>query len=528
VTKNNKAFSITKSALLLAVMSFASRFLGMVRDRIFASHFGAGDILDSYFAAFRIPDLIFNLLVLGALSAAFIPIFTDLISHKRIKEAFKVANSILNIIIFVLLVSSFVLFIFMPFFIKLITPGFSLEKRELTVDLARIMLLSPILFGISNVAGAILNSFKKFLAYSIAPIFYNLGIIFGVLVFVPTFGNLGLALGVVLGAFLHMVVQLIATVHLGFRYSFIFDIKNKKVRKIGRLMIPRSLGLAVHQINLTISTIIGSTLSGGAVSVYNFANNLQSIPLGLFGISFAIASFPVLSETFSLKRTKEFVNTFSKTFRQILFLVVPISVLMLILRAQIVRIILGAGHFDWQDTRRTASALGFFTLSLFAQSLVPLLARSFYAMQDTKTPVKISVVSVFCNIFLALYLSRVLGVGGLALAFSISSFVNMFLLLAILRTRVGNLNDATIINSAVRIMLASTLSGIFAYGSLYAIAPKVDMTTGIGILIQALGAGLVFAFSYITLAFALRCGEVAFLNRFIRRFVKIGDFKNGN
>ncbi|MCK5357856.1 MAG: murein biosynthesis integral membrane protein MurJ, partial [Elusimicrobiales bacterium] len=399
--------------------------MGIFRDRILASEFGAGDILDIYYTAFRVPDLIFNLLVLGALSAGFIPIFVNLLKGKKTrikglvfgskhKEAWYLANNILNILLLSVAVLSVFGIIFAPALIKVLAPGFSLSKQALTADLTRIMFLSPILLGISSILGGVLQSFKRFFIYSLAPILYNIGIIVGALFFAPLWGIYGLAWGVVLGALLHMLIQLPAVIKLGFRYRLIIDFKNKQVREIGRLMIPRTMSLAISQINLLVITIIASTLASGSIAVFNFANNLQSFPIGIFGISFAVAAFPTIS-AIAFDKPK-LINNFSKVIRQILFFIVPATVLLLTLRAQIIRVILGTGQFNWEDTLLTIHTLGFFTLSLFAQASIPLLARVFYARHNSLTPFYIGLSSALVNLILSLVLVRILGVAGLALA----------------------------------------------------------------------------------------------------------------
>ena len=297
--------SITVAAALVALSSLVSRFLGIVRDRILAGQFGAGTTLDIYYAAFRIPDLIFNILVLGALSAGFIPIFTTLIKdHKSHQSgepqgdnqaAWSLANNVLNILVAGLAGLSLIGIIFAPILTRLITPGFDEAGQSLTTALTRIMFLSPLFLGISGIFGGILQSFKRFVIYSLAPIFYNLGIIIGALYFVELWGINGLAWGVVLGAGLHMAIQIPAIYHLGFRYRWQIRWQEINTRKIWRMMVPRTLSLAISQINLVVITIIASTLSSGSLAVFNFANNLQCFPIGILGISFAIAAFAVLA-----------------------------------------------------------------------------------------------------------------------------------------------------------------------------------------------------------------------------------------
>jgi putative peptidoglycan lipid II flippase len=478
--------SVISAAFVITLAGIASRLLGLLRDRFLASTFGAGDTLDVYYAAFRVPDLIYNLLILGALSAAFIPVFTSLVSREKEREAWGLANDLMNIAIILIVTFSLIFAVFAPFLMKLITPGFPPEKISSVVLFTRIMFLSPLFLGISGIFGGILTSFKRFLVYSIAPIFYNLGIIAGVLFFVRFMGPVGLAWGVVCGAFLHMLVQYPAARHLGFKYRFNLQkiFKNHELRKVTALMIPRVMGIAVNQTNLFIITIFASFLSAGSLSILSFAQNMQSVPLGLFGVSFAIAVFPVLSALAAKNEKDEFVKSFSRTFRQILFFVIPLSVTILVLRAQLVRVILGTGKFDWEDTILTFQCLGIFSLSLFAQSTIPLLARAFYALHDTKTPFYIALFSEAVSIASVLLLINKFHVLGLAIAFSLASVVQMAFLLFVLRTRFDALDDKKIISSVGKIALASFVAGIGIQLAKYLTALFVNLDYFLGVFAQ--------------------------------------------
>ncbi|MFH1366599.1 MAG: murein biosynthesis integral membrane protein MurJ, partial [Patescibacteria group bacterium] len=320
--------TVAGGAMIIAFASIISRLLGLLRDRLFASTFGAGDILDSYYAAFRLPDLIFNVLVLGALSAAFIPVFLEYWQKDKEggftpKEAWRITNSVLNIFCLILVFLGLIFFIFAPQITSWITPGFSPEKQAMTMKLTRIMLLSIIFFGVSNIIGSILNSFRKFVAFAFAPVMYNIGIILGITFFYKWWGLAGLAWGVVLGAFLHMVIQLPSVLKTGYHYQWLFDFHHPGVKKMFRLILPRTFGLAVGQINQLVITIVASFLAAGSLAVFNLANNLQSFPINVFGVSLAIAAFPLMSEAFASRSTEKFVVQFSVTLRRVLFLIIP-------------------------------------------------------------------------------------------------------------------------------------------------------------------------------------------------------------
>ncbi|MFA6048231.1 MAG: murein biosynthesis integral membrane protein MurJ [Parcubacteria group bacterium] len=525
ITNPSATHSVAGAAFLITIMSLVSRGLGLIRDSLLASTFSAGDVLDSYYAAFRIPDLIYNLLILGALSAAFIPVFTSLISRDKKKEAWEMANGIVNLAMFLIITLSLVFAIFAPYIMKIITPGFSPEKLAQTVMLTRIMFLSPLFLGLSGVFGGILTSYKRFLIYSIAPLFYNLGIIIGVLVFVKFWGPIGLAWGVVFGALMHMLIQYPAAKSLGYKHSWTFraHFSNHEIRRVGKLMIPRTLGIAVNQVNLFVITIFASTLASGSLAIVNFAQNLQGVALGLFGSSFAIAVFPTLSAIHAKKDYNEFARTFSRTFRQILFFVIPISVFMLLLRAQLVRIILGHGKFDWEDTVLTFQALGIFSLSLFAQCLIPLLARAFYSMHDTKTPFYIALVSEAVNIsaVLILLMKYHLGVVGLAAAFSLANLVQMMILLFVLRARFENLDDKRILKSVFKIGVASIFFGVAIQATKYLVSSLINIDSFIGISTQLVLASAAGVIIFIGVCYIIKVEEfLRFKESLTRRIFK--------
>lgn len=518
--------TVLGGAIIIASFSIVSRLLGLIRDRLLAATFGAGDELDCYYAAFRLPDLIFNTFVLGAISAALIPVFLQY-WNKNKEEAWQIANSVFNILLTFLVIIGGIFVIFAPQLMSLIVSGFSPEKQAITVRLTRIMMVGILFFGGSNVIGGILNSFRRFFAYALAPVMYNLGIIYGVLFLVPHshLGIYGLGLGVVLGSFLHFLVQVPSVIRVGFRWKLRFNFCHPAIKKISYLMLPRCFALAIGQINLIVITFIASILAAGSVAVFNLAFNLQSFPINVFGISLAIASYPVLTQAFVNGQLKKFTWQLSKTSRRILYLVIPVSILIILLRAQIVRLVLGAGHFDWQDTVLTARALGYFALSIFAQSLIPILARAFYAQQDTKTPVVIAFFTLVINIVASIIFGLWLGVAGLALAYSIASIINALLLWSILIKRMGDGENRKILTSFFKIILISFVMAVFVQMTKYIIAPLVDMQRFWGVLVQFIGACLVGGIVYLAISLQWRLEEVAVLREY---FVKIKNRLRNN
>lgn len=517
--------SVTSAAALLGAASLVSRLVGIFRDRMLSGTFGAGPELDAYYAAFRAPDLLYNLLVLGAVSAGFIPVFTHYLNRgDRDKEgAWELASRLISVIGAGLCVLSLAGIIFAPFIVPLLVPGFDAEQTRLTVTLTRIMFLSPVFLGLSSVYGGILQTFRRFLVYALAPILYNAGIIFGVAAFSGTMGVTGAAVGVALGAFLHLVVQFVACRSAGMRFSFLWDMSHKGLREIGRMMVPRTAALAIVQVNLVIITVIASTLGSGGISVFNLANNLQSFPIGILGVSFAIAAFPLISELADQDRKKEFVDTISKTTRTILYMIIPATIAFLLLRAQIVRVILGTGRFDWADTIATADTLAFFTLSLFAQALLPLIARAFFALQDVRTPLITGLAAVVFERLLAWQLVRAgMGIPGLALAFSIGSTLNIALLWLFLRMRVGSMREMRIFRSLVPMCTAGLAMAFFMQASKIAVAGFVDMRTFAGVFTQGLTAGLVGIVIYIGVTLSMGSEEAQYMIKLFRKKFRKG------
>jgi len=516
-------FSVNKAALIVGFFTLASRLTGLVRDRLFASNFGAGDILDSYYAAFRIPDLVFNLLILGTLSIAFIPVFSELLLLDK-KKAITTANTILNFSFFLVSAICLLLFIFIEPLAKLLVPGFAGQKLLETISLTRLFLLSPIIFTISNVFTSILNAQKKFFFVGLAPILYNAGIIFGLYAFYPIYGIQGLGYGVILGALAHLLVQIPQAIALGYRWQPILDFKDKAFQKMSRLFVPKIFGLDNSQISLLIGSIIGSLLASGSIAILNLANNLQAVPLGIFALSISVATFPSLSEAFAKKDAQGYLKTLSTSLIQILFYIIPIAVMVLLLRAHIVRLVYGAGQFSWEDTILTFKTLGIFTISMFAQSVTPLLARSFYARQNTIIPVIINFITMGFNATLAYMLGLRFGVVGIAAAFSTANIFNLVALFIALRYFLRiDMNkeslrnfDKIISTETLKIVFASLAAGIAVYGTLYAIEPFVNTRTVLGLLIQAGLAGGIGVFIYLVSASSFKLNQATKLLSYVK------------
>jgi len=540
---NSKSKTITSAAGILAAAALISGLLGLFRDRLLAGSFGAGDELDIYYAAFRIPDFISFVLIMGAISAAIIPIFSEYLVRSR-EEAWRFFSNLVNLFFISLIIISAILIIFVPQILSVIAPGFTGDKKESAVLLTRIMFLSPILLGISNIISGILRVFRRFLVTSLAPIMYNLGIIFGIMFFVPSMGLKGLAWGVVFGAFLHLFVQIPILLKVGFRPKKVLNFFEPGFLRAVKLTIPRAIGLAAGQINLIVITAIGSTLTAGSIAVFSLASNLQKLPITLIAISFSTAAFPFLALYFSKKDKEKLIQEFSSVFRQILFLIVPISILIFILRAQIVRIILGTGKFGWADTQLTAACLGIFSFAIFAYALVLLISKTFYAFQNTKIPALVALLTVGLNIALSYFFVWVLSfenffqkflisfldiqgikensVIGLPLALAISGIFQISLLLVLLYKKIGDFRIKEIFESCIKILASSVLLGFACYFVRQYIVEFVDMQTFLGIFSQAALASIAGVIVFIVSAFALKSPEIKALKTVISRKIN-GD-----
>ena len=507
--ETKKDYGVGQATLIIALFSVVAKILGLVRDAVFSNMFGTSATIDAYFAAFRLPDFIFNLLILGTFSVAFIPVFSDYLIKDR-KKAYQLASSILNFTLLMIIVLTAGAYIFLDQLVTLIAPGLTGEIRELTKTFTAIFLLSPVFLTISSIVSSILNSDRKFALVAAAPLLYNISIIFGAVVLYPSMGVTGLAWGVVLGALLHLLIQVPGLARVGFKYSFEVDYKDPAFKKFWRLYWPRILSMGTNQVTLLIATFFGSFLSTGSLSSFYYANNLQSVFLSIFAVSFAVAVFPVLSDQFNKGDDDSFKDVIAKTTNQILFFIIPLSTLMLVLRAQIVRLVLGIGagtSFSFADTSLVSLNLGLFVVSLFAQSLIPLYARAFYARHNTITPMIIGFITIIVNVVITYFAVDRFGVPGMVLAFSATSILQLILLVMELHRHIGSLRDDYLLLNTLKIVIGSTLAAIFTFGSLYILAPYVDMQTYWGVLIQGGISGIIGALVYLGSCWVMKVDE---------------------
>ena len=492
------------------VFFIASRVLGLTRDIVISHQFGTSRMLDAYFAAFTVPDFIFNVIAGGALGSAFIPTFSAALASGDLRRAWRLASAVINLALILITMVAALLAIFAPQVVDAtVARGFAPADQALTASLMRWMLITPIIFGVSGIVMGILNSHQHFLLPALAPVLYNAGIIAGALFLAPTMGVYGLAAGVIAGACLHLLIQAPWLVRERMRYTPMLGLDNADVREVGRLMLPRTFGIAAVQINFIVNTILASALPAGRIAALTYAWRLTLLPVGIVGSSLGTAVFPTFSEQNARSEHDDFRSTFSTAFRATLFLTIPAAVGLFILGGPLVALIFQRGEFNAQSTAETTWALQFYAIALFAHSGLEIITRAFYAMHDTKTPVIASVGSVVLNVVLSVALIAPLAQGGLALANSIATILEMLTLLVILRRRMGMIDGRRIAGS-----LARTVFGAAAMGA--ALSAFVNLSTAHGaIFIGVIGAALGAAV-YFSVAAVLRSEEIAFVLRKLR------------
>lgn len=461
--RQNSIFSAT---VVLAVTFAISALLGFLRTRFLYSVFFKCCVLDldAYNAAFRIPDLIFKLLVTGALSASFIPVFSSYL-HKDKKQAYEVASSVINLLLIFFLIISLIALIFAHPLSQLIARGFSPYQIDLMSSLTRILLLAQIFFLISNFLTAILQVNQTFIVSALSPIIYNLFIILGIYTLAPAFGIHGVVYGTVIGAFFHMAIQIPSVKRLGFVYSRIASFKISGVKEIVHLMIPRTLSLGLAEIENTATLFFASTLSAGSISLLNLALQLMYLPSRIFGTTVGQASLPILSKNIAQNQLDIFRETVRKTILQSLFIAFPVGVLILVNRLPIVRLAFGSRQFPWSATLLTARTLAFLTPAIICQAAIQILIRSFYALHDTKTPLKISGISLFFNIITSYFFINFtnFGIVGLAISASLGNLIQCIGLFWLFVIRVDGQGWVKMLFSFNRIFLSSIFCGLVSW-----------------------------------------------------------------
>lgn len=446
------------------VTVMTSKVLGLIRDRLLAHTFST-DQVAIFLAAFRLPDLMFQLLIFGAVSVAFIPVFTDYLQDKGEKEAFRFASDILNVVLIFFLFVSFIVLIFAEPLTSWVVPGFGASQKMVTAQLTRIIMLGQILLVVGSFFAGIGQSYQRFVIPALAAVLYNVGIILGILLFAPIWGLFGPAFGVIIGAVLHVLIQFPLVSSLGFKHKLSFNFVGEGIREVLKLMSVRTIGVAVEQINETVGIVLASLISVSSVTFLTFAQHLQAVPIGLFGATLAQAALPVLAREKARGEKDMFKVTLLTTMHQIMFLSLPAAAILIVLRIPVVRLVFGASQFNWEATVLTGRTVAFLATGLVAQSVVLLLVRGFYALKDTKTPVLVSVVTVVVNIVLSMFfvLGLRLEIWSLGLAYSVATTISAIMLMVALNQKLEGFHWRDVYLPAIKMLFAATL----AAGALY-------------------------------------------------------------
>lgn len=536
---SKESVNINQAALLLGSFTLLSQILALFRDRSIAHFIGPSASLDAYYAAFRIPDLIFISIASLASFTVIIPFIVARMPARPTgaggdgenvtDNARKYLNNIFSAFFIAMVLFSLVVFFLMPYLVPAIAPGFTPLMQSKLIMLSRIMLLSPILMGLSNLFGTVTQIFRKFFIYSLSPVLYNMGIIIGVIFLYPIFGIYGMAMGVVLGAFMHFAIQAFASRTLGFAPKFSFYINFSDIKNVVLTSFPRTLGLAFNNIALISIISLASFLKSGSISIFNFAFNLQSVPLNIIGISYAVAAFPTLAKSVSLGKMDEFKNHLKSAARAIVFWSLPVIFLFIVVRAQIVRVILGSGSFSWESTRLVAACLAVFSVSILAQGMITLLSRAYYAKGDTKRPLIVNfscsiLIIILSYIFIHLFenvllfrffiesMLKVNDIPGtevlmLPLAYSVGTILNAVLHWFFVRKDFMN-GESFITKTFFQSLGASFFLGLVSYLSLNILSPIFGTTTLLGVFLQGFISGILGIVSAILVLYLLKNEEL--------------------
>lgn len=420
------------ATILITAFTLLSYVIGLIRDRIIAINFGTSDATDTYNASFLIPDILFNMFVAGALAAAFLPIFSDNLEKNK-EKAHSLGNTMLTTSVLFITIIGTITFIFVPFLVETIFPHATAEMQENIIKMTRIMLPSAILFAISNTLGNILMSYKHFFSYALSPVLYNFGIIIGVVLLEEKMGIYAAAIGVLIGTLLHALIRIIDTFATDYKFKFEFKIREPEFLKILKLMVPKSISLIGWQLNLYIFAVIGMKITEGGLSAFNFARNIQSFAVSIFGVSFATAIFPYLANSSQIEDKKVYTEDIQKTMQRILFFTIPSAAGIIFMSQEIVELILSGGAFDEKSAVLTATLLLFFGISIPFESLTHLFSRAFYALKNTKTPTIVHVISMTTMALITIFVAPKYGIKWLSIAFSIGFVVYTLLLVITLK-----------------------------------------------------------------------------------------------
>ncbi|OGD84048.1 murein biosynthesis integral membrane protein MurJ, partial [Candidatus Curtissbacteria bacterium RBG_13_40_7] len=518
---------ILSAAFVIAFAVALSRILGLIRYRLLASYFGDEiNLLDSFIAASIVPDAIFEVLIFGTIALAFIPVFSKFLSRDKLEKAWAFSSTMITLGVLVFILFSVLVVILADFIAPIIAPGVIAKDplaQPLIARLLRIMIFAQLFFVISIFLTGILQSFQRFIIPALASVFYNIGIIISIIFLAPVFGIYAPAIGMVIGALLHLIIQLPLALSLGFRFRLRFDFKNKDVLDTISLMWPRSLALGLTRISDIVNIALASIIAVGSIVAFNFAQVLNFVPTALFAGSIAQAALPSLSIEFNAQRKEQFKKIFTASFHQIIFLVLPAAAILAILRIPVVRLVFGAKEFPWESTLLTGRVLIAFSIGIAAQAASLLLTRGFYAIRDSITPVKINLVSFSLNIILSLTFILILkfSVVYLALAYSMANIFNALLLIFFLDRKV-DFDKKTLLLPAFKMLVFSLITAVSLYVPMKLLDQLVfDTTRTVGLILLTGIATVVGLAVYLFLCWLFKVEQIFIFSRFAKRIISL-------
>lgn len=513
---------ILSAGFIIMFLSMISGAFGFVRDRLLATYFTT-DLNGIYFASFVIPDNIFQILVVSTMGAAFIPVFSK---YQREGNHWEFATSFLNSMLLVFLFLTALAIVFMEPLASLIVPGVHIENPEhlaLLINLTRIILLAQIFFVISFFFTGLLHSHHRFIMPALSPIFYNIGIIIGFAVFVPMHGMYGVAIGIVIGAMLHLLIQLPFVLRLGFPYGLKASIIHPGVLQIVFLSAPRALSIAIERAKFTIDTMLASILSLGSIGFLNFATHVAVFPVNLFASAISQAALPFFAKAAANNNIEEFKKQVSVSLTHIAFFLAPASVLLIILHTPIVRLIFETKRFSGESIFLTSWTLVFLAIGLFAQGASAVLARAFYALLDTKTPLIMTVFSTIVSIGFSFIFVLIfsLPVWALGLATTIGAYINAFFLFILLERKVGGFAHFNLVHSLSKILLIAVFLGIFSYTTFKSIEGFFDTDAIFPLFIFTLFVTMLSMLFYLFLSFIFNLEEYRAIFTFFKKATRL-------
>lgn len=512
--------TILSAAFVIAASSGLNAVLGLLKNRMLAASFGVSNDLAVFYTADRIPNLIYSVLVIGAVSTIFIPIFTEKLRKDK-KAAFETASSIINTVFTFFLFLSTLMFIFSKQIINALAIGkFTPEEVALGASLMSWMLISQMILVAGSLISSLLQSFKYFLLPALAPLAYNVGMLAGIYFLSPKFGIYGPTYGTIIGALLHLAIQIPLVHKTGFRPNLNIAFDDKGLMDVIKLVPPRILSVLIANSLAIANNSLAILISTSSVVYLKFALQLQTFPVNLFGASIATASLPTLSEENGDTAKNQFKKTFLTSFHQMMFLVIPSSVLLLILRVPVVRLVYGVENFPWEATLSTAKVLGFFSLSIFSQSAIYLITRAFYALKDTKTPVKVSLISLFLNIGLSLLFILVLhlDIWAVAASYAVTSLFDMAFMFYLLHLKLGKFSAKAVFKPFAKIAISAFLMGVTLYLPIKILDYRIfDTTRTINLLLLTAIATVCGGTTYLAFTHIFHVYEVELLYKMIKK-----------